>query len=681
MQIQPDQVTASLNGIVFGGVDQFGVDWTIDDAGIDGWSATKPTTRAQQRSRRSGSLLGSAFASGRNVSFSGMIFAPSADALRDAIDRLNAAVTLSDSKLFVTEASVTRYAWMRQGDDVITKHLMPTIATYSIQLTGKDWRKFGTDVSDRTRLPSTTGGLVINATTYAWTGAANASPSTMSVGGVLQRTNLASDPRATASSIAAGKVGWASRWFGSGGSGNNSSVTGATDGPFGVTSYQRKTWTAVGSGVQDVAWTHMNGSTNGFPVTPGAQYSLASYIRGSRTQPSRDGSNGMVLQWLDASGASLSQSFGPSDGPITAGQWVRYGVAATAPAGAAYAVAYTQVYLSTSSWSVGDTLDGTALLFEQTGAVGSYFDGSFASAGGLVVAPTWYGWTGAADSSASTENSPSGSRTNLSRNPRFGGGYLDWLRSWNGQSAADSVIDATTFGPFGGSALKVTPTKAGSGVEWQPPVAAGVAVYPSIYVKGGSNLVAKMYGGPNGVLMVASGSPVNGWQRYTSPTAVSTSAGSFYIDVYGDAGVPFWIANTMISSALGAYFDGATPTVGGLTIDAVTVTGQVSLTNPGNDTGPLRLRIDGPCTGPVVTHVGTGDRLVFSSSLVLAAGEWLDIDMEKHQVYANGQSSRAGYITARGWFGFDPGQNTFAFTAAQYNAASQLTVAGTPAWR
>ncbi|WIA96407.1 phage tail family protein [Curtobacterium sp. MCBA15_004] len=343
MPILPDQVTASLNGIVFGGIDQYGVDWSLQ--ALDGWSATSSTTRATQRARRSGSLLGTPFATGRSVSLSGRIFAPTADLLSDAIDRLNAAVTLSDSQLFVTEASRTRYAWLRQSDDVITKHLMPTIATYSIQLIGADWRKFGADVSNRTRLPSTTGGLIIN----------SAGPAT---------ADYASPDQAQAAAMSAG----------------------------------------------------------------------------------------------------------------------------------------------------------------------------------LRISPT---------------SDPA---------------YYD-LQNADGTPATATYLAV-------------------------PTTATGLVISPA-----------------------------------------------------------------------------------GLTIDAVTVTGQVSLTNPGNDTGPLRLRIDGPCTGPVVTHVGTGDRLVFSSSLVLAAGEWLDIDMEKRQVYANGQSSRAGYITSRGWFGFDPGPNTFAFTAAQYNAASQLTVAGTPAWR
>lgn len=116
-------------------------------------------------------------------------------------------------------------------------------------------------------------------------------------------------------------------------------------------------------------------------------------------------------------------------------------------------------------------------------------------------------------------------------------------------------------------------------------------------------------------------------------------------------------------------------------INATTVTGQVSLTNPGNESGPVVIRIDGPCTGPVVTHVSTGNALVFSSSLVLQDGEFLLVDMDARTALANGQSNRAGYITSRGWSSFDPGQNTWSFSAARYNSRSQLSVAAVPAWR
>jgi len=117
------------------------------------------------------------------------------------------------------------------------------------------------------------------------------------------------------------------------------------------------------------------------------------------------------------------------------------------------------------------------------------------------------------------------------------------------------------------------------------------------------------------------------------------------------------------------------------TIDAVTVTGQVSLVNAGNISGPVRLRIDGPVTGPVVTHVNSGRSLVFSSSIVLGAGEWIDVDMERREVLANGQAGRNGWVTSRGWSSFEPGDNTWSFSAAVHNPASLLTVSATPAWQ
>jgi hypothetical protein len=129
-------------------------------------------------------------------------------------------------------------------------------------------------------------------------------------------------------------------------------------------------------------------------------------------------------------------------------------------------------------------------------------------------------------------------------------------------------------------------------------------------------------------------------------------------------------------------------TAGGLTvpftvpfsINATTVTGQVSLSNPGNIAGPVLLRIDGPVQGPVVTHVSSGRSLVFASSVVLGAGEWVDVDMERREVLANGQASRNGWVTQRGWSQFVPGENSWAFTAAAFDPAASLTVAATPAW-
>lgn len=132
---------------------------------------------------------------------------------------------------------------------------------------------------------------------------------------------------------------------------------------------------------------------------------------------------------------------------------------------------------------------------------------------------------------------------------------------------------------------------------------------------------------------------------------------------------------------------GLPSTTGGLTvpftvpftINATTVSGQVNLTNPGNMAGPVRIRIIGPVTGPVITHVSAGRSLEFSMSLVLQAGEWLDIDMDAHTVLANDTANRRNYVISDSWSAFEVGDNTWKFTAATYDAVTFMTVYATPA--
>jgi hypothetical protein len=160
-------------------------------------------------------------------------------------------------------------------------------------------------------------------------------------------------------------------------------------------------------------------------------------------------------------------------------------------------------------------------------------------------------------------------------------------------------------------------------------------------------------------------------QGYTTNTVGSSGT----MELYNDDG------SRSAATSLAVVADSTDALRIPFTINAVTVTGQVSLINPGNETGPVRLRIDGPCRGPVVTHVATGAQLIFSSSLVLGYGEWIDVDMEARTVLANGQATRAPWITSRGWSGFTPGENTWSFTAAAFDAAALLTVVATPAWK
>lgn len=114
----------------------------------------------------------------------------------------------------------------------------------------------------------------------------------------------------------------------------------------------------------------------------------------------------------------------------------------------------------------------------------------------------------------------------------------------------------------------------------------------------------------------------------------------------------------------------------------VSGTGKISVTNPGNTEAPVWLRIDGPLPagGHSVTHTGKQRTLTFGTTLALAAGEFLTVDMDRKEVLAQGQSARSGYVTSRGWFSLDPGVNEIAFSSVNYSETASLTLSTKPAW-
>lgn len=130
------------------------------------------------------------------------------------------------------------------------------------------------------------------------------------------------------------------------------------------------------------------------------------------------------------------------------------------------------------------------------------------------------------------------------------------------------------------------------------------------------------------------------------------------------------LQTAMPSSSGGLTFSTTFPLVFASTV----VPGVVSFDNPGNIDAPVTIRIDGPCSGPIVTHISSGSQLVFESSLTLGTGEWLIIDMAERTVKAQGQASRTGYVTSRGYFSLSPGHNDVAFNAQTYNSSARMTV-------
>lgn len=132
------------------------------------------------------------------------------------------------------------------------------------------------------------------------------------------------------------------------------------------------------------------------------------------------------------------------------------------------------------------------------------------------------------------------------------------------------------------------------------------------------------------------------------------------------------------SSAGGRTYPATYP----LIYTGVSNTGIIRVRNEGNTQAPVWLRIDGPIPagGWTVTHVGKARALTFATALALGSGEFVTVDMDRREVLAQGQSARSGYVTSRGWFSLDPGDNDIAFSAANYSATARLTLTTKPAW-
>ena len=195
---------------------------------------------------------------------------------------------------------------------------------------------------------------------------------------VTTRTNLATDPRATAG------TGWV-YGYGTGGTATPSSPT--TGGPASpsVPTFKRLTW---GTGT-----TAPSGyiGYNVLGITAGTVDTGSLYVRASKIQ-----TVACKVDWYN--GATFISTSSSANVALAANTWSQISLAGlTAPAGATNAFVYVNTAAAGSNWAAGDTLDATAVLFEVSAVVGSYFDGSFVNANSVM-----YAWTGTANASTST---------------------------------------------------------------------------------------------------------------------------------------------------------------------------------------------------------------------------------------------------------------------------------------
>jgi hypothetical protein len=157
-----DGLQATLGSLRFGAVDSVGVAWFLQ--GLEGWDSPEIRAEIQDRESDHGSWFSPVYLGARPITLTGTVDAPDRATLQDAMDRLYAAASLSDTTLTVWE-NTPKQATVRRSGKVLAQYVTDSIATYSILVTAADPRRYSTALqSGTTMLPTTTGGLTFPVT-------------------------------------------------------------------------------------------------------------------------------------------------------------------------------------------------------------------------------------------------------------------------------------------------------------------------------------------------------------------------------------------------------------------------------------------------------------------------------------------------------------------------------------
>jgi hypothetical protein len=144
--------------------------------------------------------------------------------------------------------------------------------------------------------------------------------------------------------------------------------------------------------------------------------------------------------------------------------------------------------------------------------------------------------------------------------------------------------------------------------------------------------------------------------------------------------------NTEIT-ILGDISDGAGltwPLTWPISYAATAAAGAQVVTNSGTAPAYFVARLYGPCTGPSLLNVTTGEEISFTSDLVLGAGDYVEIDTREHTAYAESlpDASRLGYLdfSVSAWWRLAPGAQELRYVPATISTGSQVVIDYRPAW-
>jgi hypothetical protein len=111
--------------------------------------------------------------------------------------------------------------------------------------------------------------------------------------------------------------------------------------------------------------------------------------------------------------------------------------------------------------------------------------------------------------------------------------------------------------------------------------------------------------------------------------------------------------------------------------------GSAPVLNKGTTAAYPLLKVYGPCTGPVIEHLGLARQLAFPG-LSIASGDFLEIDTRYKTIRYNGNAADSRYDTldfnVSSWWDFPPGEQLVRYVPDTFTAPSQVQISWRDAW-
>lgn len=121
-----------------------------------------------------------------------------------------------------------------------------------------------------------------------------------------------------------------------------------------------------------------------------------------------------------------------------------------------------------------------------------------------------------------------------------------------------------------------------------------------------------------------------------------------------------------------------------IALTPTSASGALQITNVGGSPSHFRALLYGPCSAPRLINDLTGEEIAFTSELVLAAGEYIEVDTRNKsaRLLSSVNASRLRYIdfAANTWWQIQRGAQQIRYAPTAPTAGSQAVISYRPAW-